>query len=71
MLKILRRGLMLLLMVTMKKLLELFKKKELQKPNQKEFRVKKLIKRKRNKLYVKCRGYDSSFNNWIDRKDII
>ena len=36
-----------------KKLLELFTKKELQKTNQKEFRTEKIIKRKRNKLYVK------------------
>ena len=45
-----------------------FYKKELQKTNQKEFRVEKLIKRKSDKLYVKWKGYDSSFNSWIDRK---
>ena len=28
----------------------------------KKFRIKKVIKRKRNKLYVKWKGYDSSFN---------
>ena len=40
-----------------------FYKKELQKTNQKEFRTEKVIKRKGNKLYVKWKGYDSSFNS--------
>ena len=48
-----------------------FYKKELQKANQKEFRVKKVIKGKGDKLYVKLKGYDSSFNSWIDKKDIV
>ena len=43
-----------------------FYEKELQITNQQEFRIEKVIKRKSNKLYVKWRGYDSSFNNWID-----
>ena len=45
-------------------------KKELQKPNQKEFRVKKVIKTKGYKLYLKWKGYCSSFNSWIEKKDI-
>ena len=48
-----------------------FYEKEFQETNQEEFRIKKVIKRKGNKLYVKWRGYDSSFNGWIDNKDII
>ena len=36
-------------------------KKELQKTNQKEFRVEKVIKRKGDELYFKWKGYDSSF----------
>ena len=48
-----------------------FYQKELQKTNQKEFRVEKAIKRKGDKLYVKWKDYDSSFNSWIDKKDII
>ena len=48
-----------------------FYKKELLKTKQKEFRVKKVIKRKGDKLYVKWKGYDSSFNGWIDKKDIL
>ena len=39
-----------------------FYAKELQKPNQKEFRIEKVIKRKGNKLYVKWKGYDNTFN---------
>ena len=39
-----------------------FYQKELQKTNQKEFRVEKAIKRKGDKLYVKWKDYDSSFN---------
>ena len=31
----------------------------------------KKIKRKGDKLYVKWKRYDSSFNNWIDQKDIL
>ena len=36
------------------------------KTNQKEFRIGKVIKRKGDKLYVKWKGNDSSFNSWID-----
>ena len=45
--------------------------KKLQKTNEKKFRIEKIIKRKRNKLYVKWKGYDSSFNSQIDKKDIL
>ena len=48
-----------------------FYEKELQKRNQKEFRDEKLVKRKGDKLYVKWKGYDRSFNSWIDKKDIV
>ena len=48
-----------------------FYEKELQKINQKEFRIEKVIKRKGNKLYVKWKGYNNSFNSWIDKKDLI
>ena len=34
-----------------------FYEKELQKTNQKEFRIEKVIKRKGIKLYVKWKGY--------------
>ena len=29
---------------------------------------KRLIKKKGDKLYVKWKGYDRSFNSWIDKK---
>ena len=48
-----------------------FYEKELQKANQEEFRIEKVIKRKGDKMYVKWKGYDSSFNSWIDKKDLI
>ena len=51
-----------------KRLQKMFYENELQKINQKEFRVEKEIKRKSNKLYVKWKGYDSSFNSWINKK---
>ena len=44
--------------------------KEFQKTNQKEFRIEKVIKRKGNKLYVKWKRYNNSFNSWIDEKDL-
>ena len=44
--------------------------KELQKANKKEFRVAKVIK-KGDKIYVKWKGYNNSFNRWIHKKDIV
>ena len=46
-----------------------FYENKLQKTNQKEFRIEKIIKRKSDKLYVKWKGYDISFNCWIDQKE--
>ena len=43
-----------------------FYEKELQKTNQEEFRIEKVIKKKGTKLYVKWKGYYNSFNSWID-----
>ena len=43
-----------------------FYEKGLQKTNQKEFRIEKVIRRKRDKLYVNWKGYDNLFNSWID-----
>ena len=44
--------------------------KELQKTNQKDCRFEKVIKRKGNKLNVKWKGYNNSFNSWIYKKDL-
>ena len=46
-----------------------FYEKELQATKQQKIRVEKVIKRKGDKLYVKWKGCDSSFNSWIDKKD--
>ena len=53
------------------KIIGSFHEKELQKTNQKEFRIEKILKRKGDKLYVKWKGYDHSFNSWINKKDIV
>ena len=52
-----------------KEIIGTFYKKEFQ--NQREFRIEKVIKRKSDKLYVKWKGYDDSFNSWIDKKDLL
>ena len=54
-----------------KEIVGTFHEKELQKRNQNKFRVGKVIKKKGNKLYVKGKGHNSSFNSWIDKKHIV
>ena len=56
---------------TLKKFLECFTKKNCKKPNQKKFRVEKVIKVKDDNLYVKWKGYNNLFNSWIDKKNIV
>ena len=48
-----------------------FYEKGLQKTNQKEFRIEKVIKRNGNKSFVKWKGHDNSFNSCIDKSDLI
>ena len=48
-----------------------FYEKELQKTNQEEFRIEKIIKRKGNKIYVQWKGYNNSFNSWIDKASLV
>ena len=48
-----------------------FYEKELQKTNQEEFRIEKVIKRKGNKIYDKWKGYNNSFNSWIDKASLV
>ena len=47
--------------------------KELQKTknNSGEYIIEKIIRTKHNKIYVKWRGYDNSFNSWVNKKDVI
>ena len=53
------RGHILLMIVTKKKLLELFTRKNSEKSNYKKFKIEKVIKRKSNQLYGK------RLNKWI------
>ena len=41
------------------------------KTNQEEFKIEKVIKKKGDNIYVKWKGYDNSFNSWIDKKDLV
>ena len=54
-----------------KEIIGTFYEKELKKTNQKELRIEKVIERKGDKLYTKWKGYDNSFNSWIDKKEIV
>ena len=48
------------------KIIGRFYEKEFQKASQKEFRIENVIKRKGSKLYIKWKGYDNSFNSWVE-----
>ena len=50
--------------------IRVFYEKELEKTNQKEFRIEKVLK-KGDKLYVKWKGYDNSFNSCINKNESI
>ena len=39
--------------------------------NQKEFRIEKVLIKEGDKISVKWKSYDNSFNNWIEKKDVI
>ena len=53
------------------KIVGTFHEKKLQKTNQRELRVEKVIKKKGDKLYVKWKGYNSYFNSWIHKTDVV
>ena len=48
-----------------------FYEKELQKTDQKELRIEKVIRRKGDKLCVKWKGYNNYFNSWIDKASLV
>ena len=50
----------------------IFYEKELQKTRNtsNEYIIEKILKTNKNKIYVKWRGYNSSFNSWIDRNSL-
>ena len=56
-----------------KKLLKYFMKNNCKKKkkNQEKLRSEKVIKWKDDKLDVKWKGYNNSFNSWIYKKDIV
>ena len=66
---------MLFMTSMVKKLLEHFMKKNYKNLGQKKLKKVKekviKIKRKGDKLYVKWKGYDSLFNSWINKKDLV
>ena len=48
-----------------------FYEKQLQKTNQKKINVEKILKKKDDRLYVRWKGYNNSFNSCINKNDII
>ena len=60
-----------MLYVKGEKIIGTFYEKEMQETNQEEFRIKKVIKKKDDKLYGKWKENDNSFNSWIDEKYFI
>ena len=46
-------------------------KKNCKKQTKKKIRIEKVFKRKGNKIYVKWKGYDNSFNSWIDQASLV
>ena len=38
-----------------------------QKTNQEKYEIERVIKKNCDKLYLKWKGYDNSFNSWIDK----
>ena len=48
-----------------------FYEKKLQKSNQKQFRIEKVLKRKGDKLYVNWKRYNNSFNTSISKKYLV
>ena len=60
----------MLLMIQMANQLLNFLWKRIAKSSQEKFRRGKEIKRKGDELYVKWKGYDNSFNSWINKKEL-
>ena len=48
-----------------------FYESELQRTNQQEFRIEKVIKKKCDKLCIKWKGYGNSFDSWTDKNDLV
>ena len=54
-----------------KNLLQFFMKENSKKQIKKSLELKKLIKRKGDRLCVRWKGNDNSFNSWINKKEIV
>ena len=54
-----------------KKIVRTCYKKELIKTNQYWIRIKKVLKKKGDKLYVKWKLLNNSYISWIHKKDIV
>ena len=65
-LKILYDGHILLVILTVEKLSEKNYQEQI-----KQLKLEKVIKKKVDKLYVKQKDNDNSYNSWIDKKDIV
>ena len=50
----------------------IFYERELQKTKNisDEYIIEKILKTNKNKIYIKWRGYNSSFNSWIDKNSV-
>ena len=47
-----------------------FYEQELQKTKQDLYTIEKILKTNKDKIYVKWRGYDNSFNSWINKNTV-
>ena len=45
--------------------------KKVQKTNKEKMRIEKVLKKEGDKLGVKWKGYDNTFNNWISKKYLV
>ena len=48
-----------------------FYEQEMQKTDQKIFRIEKVIRKLINKSFVKWYGYPDTLNSWVDNKELI
>ena len=49
----------------------LFMNKNCKKTKQDDlYTIEKILKTKNNQIYVKWRGYDNSFNSWINKNNV-
>ena len=47
-----------------------FYEQELQPSVQKIFRIERVLRKKKNQVYVKWKGYSNAFNSWIPLTDL-